>query len=191
MPILPKQKQRAGRKRSETAREAILQSALALARRHGVAAVTMERIAAEAGVGKQTIYRWWPSRGAVLLEGLGDAAEVEVALPDEGSLRGDLRAFVRATFRAALIRGNGPLLCGLMAEAQLDPALHAPFRRFIDRRRDALAALIGRHRLRAAQVTLALDLTFGVLWYRLLVLHDRLDDKDADALVDAVLATVR
>ncbi len=121
-----------------------------------------------------------------MLEALGDAADVEIALPDEGSLAADLRAFCRATFRAARIRGNAPLLRGLMAEAQLDPSLAAPFRRFVDRRRAALAALLVRHRLRPPAVELALDLAFGTLWYRLLVVHARLDDAAADRLAHAL-----
>jgi AcrR family transcriptional regulator len=63
--------------------------------------VIIDMIAAAAGVGKQTIYRWWPSKGAVLLEAMTDLARTSAPTPDSGSLAGDLKTFVSATFRSA------------------------------------------------------------------------------------------
>ena len=54
-------------RRSERARRAILDAALALCRARGYDGTAIEAIAADAGVGKQTIYRWWPSKGAVIM----------------------------------------------------------------------------------------------------------------------------
>lgn len=94
-------------RRSERSRRAIYEAALALVGETGYAKTTIEGIAARAGVGKQTIYRWWPSKGAVLLEAfldLGDqaaraAAEGEAAyeIPDTGDLEADLKLVLRAT----------------------------------------------------------------------------------------------
>ncbi|MEU0369197.1 TetR/AcrR family transcriptional regulator [Streptomyces sp. NPDC006283] len=92
-------------RRSERSRRAIYDAALALVGEIGYAKTTIEGIAARAGVGKQTIYRWWPSKGAVLLEAFLDMAEqaAEAAgpdgyvLPDTGDLEADLRVVLRAT----------------------------------------------------------------------------------------------
>jgi AcrR family transcriptional regulator len=63
----------------------------------GYTDLTVEAIAARAGVGKQTIYRWWRGKGPVILDALVETATRDIALPDTGDLRADLRTVVRAT----------------------------------------------------------------------------------------------
>src|SRR6201994_246 len=113
---------RPGRRRSEDSRNAILQAATDLVVEQGYAAVSIEKIAQRAGVGKQTIYRWWPSKGDVLMEALAGKADLLVPLPDEGSWAADLRRMLEATYTL----GNAPqiadLLRALMVEVLLDPA---------------------------------------------------------------------
>ncbi|MFE6284232.1 TetR/AcrR family transcriptional regulator [Streptomyces sp. NPDC057877] len=98
-------------RRSEKSRRAIYDAALALVGEVGYAKTTIEGIAARAGVGKQTIYRWWPSKGDVLLEAFLDLSEqaaeqaadpdadpdAAYAIPDTGDLAADLKAVLRAT----------------------------------------------------------------------------------------------
>jgi AcrR family transcriptional regulator len=90
-------------RRSERSRRAIHAASLALVGEVGYGRTTIEGIAARAGVGKQTIYRWWPSKGAVLLEAFLDLGEraagapVEYEIPDTGDLAADLKAVLRAT----------------------------------------------------------------------------------------------
>ncbi|MFD0314565.1 TetR/AcrR family transcriptional regulator [Streptomyces flavalbus] len=94
-------------RRSERSRRAIYEAALALVGEVGYPRTTVEGIAARAGVGKQTIYRWWSSKADVLLEAFLDlsaqAAEqaadggAEYAIPDTGDLAADLKAVLRAT----------------------------------------------------------------------------------------------
>ncbi|MFF9121833.1 TetR/AcrR family transcriptional regulator [Streptomyces sp. NPDC014889] len=95
----------AGR-RSEKSRRAIYAAALALVAETGYPKTTVEGIAARAGVGKQTIYRWWPSKADVLLEAFLDLGEQAAArqgdgqgdgIPDTGDLAADLKAVLRAT----------------------------------------------------------------------------------------------
>ena len=74
---------------------------------------------ARAGVGKQTVYRWWPSKAAVVLEALGERAEAEVWAPAGECWRADLERFLARTF-TAVRRQYGPMLRALMAEAQRD-----------------------------------------------------------------------
>ena len=83
-----------GRLWSRRSRVAILDAALALCREQGYANVTIEAIAARAGVGKQTIYRWWPSKGAVVLDAFGRVSAAANPLRDTGDIVADMRAFV-------------------------------------------------------------------------------------------------
>lgn len=182
-----------GRPQSEAARRAILDAAMRLLAADGYRALTMERIAAAAGVGKQTVYRWWPSKAAVVLTALAEHAEEEVRLPDAGDGREDVTRFLRGTFAA--LRGTaGPAVRALMAEAQLDPSFAAAFReRLIDRRRAGLRALLARARARGelaphADLDLLMDLAYGVMWYRLLLEHAPPSAAAAAAIARSVFA---
>ena len=175
-----------GRPRSETSRQAILMAALELAAETGYAGLTIEGIAARAGVGKQTIYRWWPSKADVLLEALPAIADVQVPV----SYRADLRAFLQASYELADRYPQIPdLLRALMAEAQLNHEFGSRFRsRFLDRRREALAVITTRARERGdlpdrpAPGTVS-DIVFGIIWYRVLATHQSLDADLVDDLI--------
>ncbi|WP_026415180.1 TetR/AcrR family transcriptional regulator [Actinomadura oligospora] len=168
-----------GRPRSEAARRAILDAAMEALQERGYAALTMQGIAARAGVGKQTVYRWWPSKADVVLEAMAGMADEMVAVPDEGSLEADLDAFLAATFHQ---RGQRAVLVGLMAEALLDPAFAAQFKeRFLLARRAVFRSILERAAARgevAPDVDLDLlgDIVYGVLWYRLMLGHAPLDE---------------
>ncbi|MFJ7767319.1 TetR/AcrR family transcriptional regulator [Streptomyces sp. NPDC097107] len=92
-------------RRSQRSRQAIYDAALALVAEVGYPKTTIEGIAARAGVGKQTIYRWWTAKADVLLEAFLDlgeravqaAGEEAYAIPDTGDLAADLKAVLRAT----------------------------------------------------------------------------------------------
>jgi AcrR family transcriptional regulator len=167
-----------------------LAAALALFREGGQALVTIEGVAARAGVGKQTIYRWWPSRADVLLEALADEADLEISVADQGSYRADLEVFLRDTFRLAEAPHLREVLRTLMAEAQLDPAFGERLRKdFLERRRDALRTVISRAAAREDFPALlvpgtVLDVVFGVLWYRILATGEPLGDALASELVE-------
>ncbi|MFF3662163.1 TetR/AcrR family transcriptional regulator [Streptomyces olivochromogenes] len=92
-------------RRSEKSRRAIFDAALALVGEVGYPKTTVEGIAARAGVGKQTIYRWWSSKAAVLLDAFMDLGErtareaghASYDIPDTGDLAADLKQVLRAT----------------------------------------------------------------------------------------------
>ncbi|MGD3105144.1 TetR/AcrR family transcriptional regulator [Streptomyces sp. YGL11-2] len=86
-------------RRSERSRRAIFDAALALVGEVGYEKLTIEGIASRAGVGKQTIYRWWPSKAAVLLDAFGAVVDTydQEGLPDTGDLAADLKTVLRAT----------------------------------------------------------------------------------------------
>jgi AcrR family transcriptional regulator len=161
-----------GRKRSEQAHSAILKAALALLRQRPYADLNCDMIASEAGVGKQTIYRWWNNKAEVVLEALSQHARA-VTAPETGALESDVRAFFEETFRLVRgSRGTGAVLKGLMAEAQLDPEFARSFAAFIETRRSALHAVLARHsRADEHELGTLVDMLFGAFWYRLLLGH--------------------
>ncbi len=124
---LPSGSDRSGKRRSDRSHRAILQSALAILSEQGYGGLTIEGVAARAKVGKQTIYRWWPSKAAVVLEALTADTQERIPVPDTGSVRGDLQTLLGSSFRE-LVKWSGPIVRGLMAEAQLDPDFGRAFR---------------------------------------------------------------
>lgn len=114
-------------RRSERARTAILDATAELIRENPYAAVTIEGIAARAGVGKQTIYRWWPSKGSVVVEALAaqnaSNPEQTLALPDTGDLAADMRTVLRAIVDEFHSPELEPLLRALLIESMLDSSL--------------------------------------------------------------------
>jgi len=172
------------RTRSEQSRRAILESALSLARSGGYGKLTVDAVAAAAGVGKQTIYRWWRSLGEVVLDTLREHAK-SLPAPETGSLEGDLTAFLGATFRLQRgPNGTAEVLRGLMAEAQLDDGFAPSFAEFIEARRAVLRSIVLRHvpAARGSEAEATVDMLFGAMWYRMLVKHGPLDSAFAQTL---------
>ncbi|MBP2706634.1 TetR/AcrR family transcriptional regulator [Microbispora sp. RL4-1S] len=165
-----------GRPRSETARRSILEAALRLCERDGYANVTLKGIAEEAGTGRQTLYRWWQTKGEVFLEAVTDLAARELDPSPE-----TLEEFLADAF--VLTNGVvGQVIVGLMAEAQSDPGLATRLRAgLIGPRREALQEMLERGGGVPAGVDpgTLVDMIFGAMWYRLLNRH---------APVDAALA---
>ncbi|MEU8030164.1 TetR/AcrR family transcriptional regulator [Streptomyces sp. NPDC049099] len=181
-----------GRRRNEAARRAILDAALELLADADGAPVSVETIARAAGVGKQTLYRWWPSKGAVLLEALTDRAAQEVPAPDTGSLRADLRELAVATFEASQRPPSAPALRTLVREAARDVHLAELMRVFTQSRRAAVRAVLERGRERGElpadrDLDLLVDQFYGFFWYRFLLGHAPLDRAAAELLTDSLL----
>ena len=181
----------AGRPRDEDARRRILDAALQLIGEQGPAQVRIDAIAAAAGVGKQTIYRWWPTKTAVVLDALVEQTMAETPFPNTDDTRADLRAHMLAVVR--LFRSpTGCVVRELVADSQGDPAVAAEFRaRFWQTRRNLSAgcvtAGIARGQIRQdLPVETALDALYGVLWMRLLVGHRELDEATVDEVLDVL-----
>src|ERR1700722_9017845 len=126
-----------GRPRSEASREAILDAAYWQAMERGYANVTAESIAKAAGAGKQTLYRWWPSKAAGGVGAFAEKGRARIDRPQEAAIRsGDLSAFLRSLLVS--LAATAPVLRHLMAETQSDPNLRVLLRRefFEPRRKD-------------------------------------------------------
>jgi len=180
---------RPGRRRSEDSRRAILTAAVELVAEHGYGPLTVEKIAARAGTGKQTIYRWWPTKADVVMEALVEKADLHIPVPDDGSLRADLRAFLEASVALGRAPQVVAILRALMAEAQLDEAFgHRFWDGFIENRRAALRTVLERAARRGelpvgVSADTLLDVVFGVIWYRVLTGRVLGSDAVADELV--------
>lgn len=178
-----------GRPRSVATHAAILTAVAELLAEGGYPAVSIEAVAARAGVGKQTIYRWWPGKPELVLEHLTGVAAT-LPLPDTGGLAADLRIYLGATCFGWTTGGTGPVVAALMAEAQADASFGARFYRdLIAGRRAALRSLLGRGQARGElaqerDLDLLLDLIYGPLWYRLLLRHAPLDDAFIEQLLE-------
>ncbi|MFD7453215.1 TetR/AcrR family transcriptional regulator [Kitasatospora sp. NPDC059827] len=182
-------------RRSERSRAAVLAAATELIAEIGYGKLTIEAIAARAGVGKQTIYRWWPSKGAVVFDAFLAANQHEggLALPDTGDLAADLRAVLRPTSDELTDPGTDRTYRAIIAEILNDPALHAEYR---TRLLDPLLE-VTRDRFRTAReagqlapdadLDLAVELLYGPIYYRWQYRIGPLTHEHADRLVDAAL----
>ena len=182
-----------GRRRNEAARAAILGAAVDLLRTNGLNTLTIDAIAEAAGVGRQTIYRWWPSKGAMLAEAMGLQAEAVVPPRDSGSFEADLTEFFAASFRSLADPGLARGLRDLASAAQHDEHVAEALAGFTAQRRRALRAVLARGvdqgRLSpGADLDLLVDLGYGFLWYRLLVGHRPLDEPAARDLASYLIA---
>ena len=170
----PAPKGRAPHRRDENARIAVLHAADDLLVQEGYAAVTIEGIAARAGVAKQTIYRWWPSKVDILLDTLIDDASRQLAIPDAGSAVESTRRYLRSLARFLSQNPAGKVLLALIGEAQHDQAMAAVFRqRYLDPQRRAEREMLQRgvasgELAAGLDVDAALDALLGPIFYRAL-----------------------
>lgn len=184
------------RRRSKRAHEAILAATTSLLEAKGYNGLSIEAVAAQAGVGKQTIYRWWPSKAALVMEAYSAMVAQEIVIPDSGRLEEDLYLFFEQIFSRLSSSGFGKAIAGLLTEAQTDPVLAAEFLDgFVDWRRKVVRQLLekGLSRGEVAPETdleIAVDSLFGSMWYRLLIGHAPLDQQFAKALVKQLLTGI-
>lgn len=188
---------RRGRPRSEEADRAIMQAAGQVLAERGLAGMSIEEVAARAGVAKTTIYRRWNSRAALALDAFLTEFQSQQPLPDTGSLRGDLLAALRAWIRSVTRTSAGPILAALVAEAQRDPDLAAAWRdRVVERLREQHRIMLHRAVERGeiaadTDYEVVLDMLFGAAYHRLLQGHQPLTDQFARRVVDLVVTGIQ
>jgi AcrR family transcriptional regulator len=182
-----------GRRRSERSHAAIVRATQELLVERGYRELTIEGVAARAGVGKQTIYRWWPSRAALVLEAYLAGSDALPPPAPRASVREDVRALLGWLEGVLAQPIGGRVLAGLVADLQHDPDLAEGYHRDVvpARRSHMLAALErGRERgeIRAdADLEVAVDTLHGAIFYRLLLSGEPLDDEFAESLAGQVL----
>lgn len=177
-------------------RERALSATSRLLRREGYGRLTMERVAAESGVAKTTLYRRWPTKAALCMDLYLDVAARELSDPDTGDVARDLEHIATTVIRLQTRSVAGQALIGLIAEAQLNPATRPAYRAFAERRRDVTRTVLRRaiHRGELAKDTdieLVIDALGGATTFRLLQGHQPLTAKFAAKLVRLVLSGCR
>jgi len=162
----------------------------------GVESVSIEEVAAQAGSGKATIYRWWASKEVLALDAL-DRELSSVLAPDTaetGSLKEDMLVRLRELVRLFQERPFGRVFAGIVAHAQSDPEFALLYvDRFVRPRRQLmhgfLDAAVDRGELPAGtDYDFALDLVFSPFWNRVFHRHGPVDEAWAEQVVDAALA---
>jgi AcrR family transcriptional regulator len=185
-------KGRAPHRRDEKARLAVLNAADDLLVERGFGGVTIEGIAARAGVAKQTIYRWWPSKVDVLLDTLVEDAAQHLAVPASGAAIDGARRYLRSLARFLTRESAGKVLLALLGEAQHDAATAALFQqRYLGpqrrRERELLRRGVAAGELPVdLDVDAALDALCGPIVYRALT-GARIPRAFVDGLVADVL----
>ena len=179
-----------GRPRSDRATAAILDAARDLLAQRGLKGLSVDAIAAQAGVSKATIYRWWPSKAAVVMDAFLAGTGPRMPFPDTGSAREDLRRQLRSVIRLFNEPATRRPFVALIAESQHDPELAEALReRFITSRRAAARDVFARGQARGElrsdlDVDIAIDALYGALYYRLLISGQPLKPRYADKLLD-------
>lgn len=192
---------RRGRPRSPLVHATILDATRALLVEKGYADVSMDRVASRAGVGKQTLYRRWPSKAQLVAEAVMDAHQSggSFALPDTGDVAADLRDWIRRYADAVAPSQNAALVRALAAAAAEDLRDgEALYRQLTGPQHDAvmqrLRLGIDAGQVRTdADVEAVADALIGTILYRVLAHPTTTGDttRHADGLIDALIAGVR
>src|SRR5271167_2717087 len=186
-----------GRPRSEESRQAILRSTLKLLEQSGgFPELRIEAIAADANVGKTTVYRWWPTKAALVADAFSASAEQELRFPNTGSVQNDMRLQMRGLIRIFRSK-RGKVVAALLAGGQTDPELLEAYRdRFLwPRRRQAYQTLqrgVDRGELPPGKnFDLILDSLYGPILMRFLIRHVELQESFADEVCAIVLGDLK
>jgi AcrR family transcriptional regulator len=183
-----------GRPRSESARQAILGSTLEFLenKENGFADLTMEYVAARAGVGKATVYRWWPTKAALAADAFASSVHPRLHFPDTGSVCEDMNLQMRQLVKIMRSR-RGNVVAAILAGGQSDATLIRAFReRFLmPRRAEAYSTLrrgISRGELPAdLDLDHVLDALYGPIYMRFLIRHDKLTPEFVDHQCSLIL----
>jgi AcrR family transcriptional regulator len=185
-----------GRPRSEQSRRAILEAAGDLMLEGGLTAATMEAIAARAGVSKATIYKWWPSRGAVALDGFLDRVHHSIAIPEDATTVEALEYQLDELIKLFRDTECGPIMRAIISQVESDPELAKAVReRWLAPRRavtfEVIRNGIERGDLKPdLDIAVAMDQLYGPLYHRLMFGHASLPADLANTLVGQLLAGI-
>jgi AcrR family transcriptional regulator len=183
-----------GRPRSDQVDQAILRAASTLLSERGLNAMTIEDVAALAGVGKSSIYRRWPTKGTLALDAFLVDFLTQQPPVDNGNLEDDLREALTLWSTAVVNTPTGRALVGLVAEAQNDQELSRGWiERVMTPVRDQHRAMIIRAIVRGeipaeSDVDVIMDLLYGAAYHRLLQGHLEITPAFIDSVARVVAA---
>ncbi|WP_248963470.1 TetR/AcrR family transcriptional regulator [Sphaerisporangium perillae] len=173
-------------------KQEIFQATLESLAEKGYEGLTIEGVAERSGVNKTTIYRWWPSKAALLGDALVEARLLDFTVPDTGSLRGDLKALLRGTAALLATPPASDVAVAALGAAAHNPELAAQAERFFSDRFARESPIFERaaHRgeLRAgAEPMMIVDMLAGAVWLRAVFRRLPIDDDFTDRVVDLLL----
>lgn len=177
-----------GRPRNVESQKSILSASYELLLENGFQAVTVDKIADRAQVSKATIYKWWPNKAAVVMDGFLYAATTRLPVPDTGSTFQDIQTHATNLTRFLTSR-EGIIITELLGEGQFDSGLAEAYRArfFRPRRLEARGILekgVQRGELKGnLDIGVCIDLIYGPIFYRLLVTGEALDEPYVQQLV--------
>jgi AcrR family transcriptional regulator len=176
-----------GRRRAEDVRHATLTAAAELLLAEGVHALSFSKVSARAGVSKMTLYKWWPSPGALAFDAYFNAFQETLAFPDTGDVRRDLATQLRVFVN--LLNRNGPVIAGIIGAAQGDSDLAQALSTHYVTQRRALAVERLTRAQQAGQIRAEVDLEtivdqlWGAVYHRLLLPAKPLTTEFIDQLI--------
>ncbi|MGH2707867.1 MAG: TetR/AcrR family transcriptional regulator [Actinomycetota bacterium] len=181
-----------GRPRNPEADRAILQATFDLMAEQGVGRLSMEGVAAKAGVGKSTIYRRWPSKAALVKDAVILFTRQKVPYPDTGTLRDDLVMLLRTIITVYTTTVAGRILPDLLGETARNPELGQALNEFWSSRRKVMFEVLERGTARGEipediDHELVNEFILGPIYHRFLVSRLPLTPDRADYVVDHVL----
>ncbi|MFD2795542.1 TetR/AcrR family transcriptional regulator C-terminal ligand-binding domain-containing protein [Promicromonospora vindobonensis] len=185
-----------GRRPADEVRGDVLRAVGELMLGEGIADLTFERVARLSGVSKTTLYKWWPSKGALALDGYFHAVQETLAFPDTGDIRADLLDQLHAFVRLMTTTPGGRILAELIGESQTDKDLAVAYRNLYSSGRRALA---GERLVRAQEqgqlrddvdVQVVVDQLWGAVYHRLLIPDEPLTEGFVESLVDNLLGGI-
>jgi AcrR family transcriptional regulator len=185
-----------GRQRSEESEDAILCATLHLLQKKPLRDVTIEEIARTAGVGKATIYKWWPSKAYVALDAFLRNMNRMVPNPDTGSAEGDFKEQLHYMTKF-YTSPTGRIFGQFLAEAQSDNDFAALLReRFLKPRREIVGVIFDRAMKRgeidsSLDREVVLDLIYGPAIYRVMILQTPFEREKADSMISALFRGLR
>jgi AcrR family transcriptional regulator len=185
-----------GRPRNIETQNTILSVSYGLLLEIGFEAVTVEKIADLAKVSKATIYKWWPNKAAVVMDGFLSAVSARLPVPDTGSVFQNI--LEHATNMARFMNSReGSIFLQIIGEGQVDSALAEAYQtRYIQPRRLEVHGIMDQGIRRGElnknlDIGLCTDLIYGPIFYRLLVTGDMLDDNYVKQLVTQAFEGIR
>jgi AcrR family transcriptional regulator len=185
-----------GRRPAEQVRREVLQAAGELLLAEGMSGFTIEKVAAHAGASRVTLHKWWPSKGALALDGYFSVVGHALAFPDTGDIAADLTAQVKAFVHLMRDTRAGQVVPELIGQAQTDAELSAAYREHYSAPRRALAVEAIERAKQRGQVRadvdseVVVDQLWGACYHRLLIPDQPLTDEFAEALVTNLLSGI-
>ncbi|MEO3813805.1 TetR/AcrR family transcriptional regulator [Sphaerisporangium sp. B11E5] len=186
-----------GRRPAGEVRREVLRAAGELLLEQGVAGFTIEKVATRAGASRVTLYKWWPSKGALALDGFSTMVAAPLAFPDTGEIGTDLTGQLLDFVRLVRDTPAGRVMAELICHAQSDPDLAVALRERYTWPRTSMAVEVLDRAKERGQIRSDVDSEdvvaqlWGACYFQLLVFDRPLTDQFARSIIVNLLGGIR